>query len=39
MYLELDFPEVTTKKAMFIRKRRELSAVLGPPETITVGER
>ncbi|KAG6335404.1 hypothetical protein ID866_3678 [Astraeus odoratus] len=38
LYIELDFPEVTTKKAMSIRKSRDLSAVLGPPETISVGE-
>ncbi|KZT01447.1 leucine carboxyl methyltransferase [Laetiporus sulphureus 93-53] len=35
-YFELDFPEVTTKKAMAIRKSRDLSAVLGKPEDITV---
>lgn len=38
VYIELDFPEVTTKKAMSIRKSRELSAVLGPPETIAVAQ-
>nr|GAT48584.1 predicted protein [Mycena chlorophos] len=27
-YIELDFPEITTKKAMAIRKSKELSAVL-----------
>jgi [phosphatase 2A protein]-leucine-carboxy methyltransferase len=36
-YVELDFPENTSKKAMAIRKSRELSAVLGAPETISVG--
>ncbi|KAJ7186877.1 S-adenosyl-L-methionine-dependent methyltransferase [Mycena filopes] len=28
-YIEMDFPEITTKKAMAIRKSKELSAVLG----------
>ncbi|KAF8070720.1 S-adenosyl-L-methionine-dependent methyltransferase [Lyophyllum atratum] len=28
-YVEMDFPEVTSKKAMAIRKSKELSAVLG----------
>ncbi|KAJ7074545.1 S-adenosyl-L-methionine-dependent methyltransferase [Mycena amicta] len=28
-YIELDFPEITTKKAMAIRKSKDLSAVLG----------
>ncbi|KAF8558868.1 leucine carboxyl methyltransferase [Imleria badia] len=35
-YFELDFPDVTTKKAMAIRKSKELTAVLGPPEDITI---
>lgn len=35
-YLELDFPDVVTKKAMAIRKSRELSAVLGSPESIVI---
>ncbi|KAI9568877.1 S-adenosyl-L-methionine-dependent methyltransferase [Boletus coccyginus] len=35
-YLELDFPDIVTKKAMAIRKSRELSAVLGSPENIIV---
>lgn len=33
-YFEFDFPEVTTKKAMAIRKSKELSAVLGRPEDV-----
>ena len=28
-YVEIDFPEVTSKKAMSIRKSKELSNVLG----------
>jgi len=35
-YFELDFGEVTMKKAMAIRKSRELSAVLGKPEDVTL---
>ncbi|KAL4079168.1 S-adenosyl-L-methionine-dependent methyltransferase [Scleroderma citrinum] len=38
VYIELDFPEVTTKKAMSIRKSRELNAVLGSPESVTVAQ-
>ena len=37
-YFEVDFAEITTKKAMAIRKSRDISAVLGRPEDITVGE-
>ncbi|KAH9911196.1 leucine carboxyl methyltransferase [Fomitopsis serialis] len=37
-YLEVDFAEITTKKAMAIRKSKELSAVLGKPEDISIGE-
>ncbi|KAF9222489.1 leucine carboxyl methyltransferase [Gyrodon lividus] len=37
-YFELDFPDVTTKKAMAIRKSKELSVVLGPPDRITIGQ-
>jgi len=35
-YVELDFPEVTNKKAMAIRKSKELSAVLGSSSDILV---
>ncbi|PCH35558.1 leucine carboxyl methyltransferase [Wolfiporia cocos MD-104 SS10] len=35
-YFELDFPEVTMKKAMAIRKSRELSVVLGKPEDLSL---
>ncbi|OCH90602.1 leucine carboxyl methyltransferase [Obba rivulosa] len=35
-YVELDFAENTIKKAMAIRKSKELSAVLGPPENVTL---
>jgi len=33
-YIEVDFPEITTKKAMSIRKSKELSAPLGPSENV-----
>jgi hypothetical protein len=36
-YVELDFPEVTTKKAMAIKKSKDLSAVLGDPNEIKLG--
>ncbi|EGO00823.1 hypothetical protein SERLA73DRAFT_105231 [Serpula lacrymans var. lacrymans S7.3] len=35
-YIEVDFPDVTTKKAMALRKSRELSAILGSPEQIKI---
>ncbi|KAJ6491588.1 S-adenosyl-L-methionine-dependent methyltransferase [Mycena vulgaris] len=35
-YIELDFPEITSKKAMAIRKSKDLSAVLGDPSDVTV---
>ncbi|KAH7883296.1 S-adenosyl-L-methionine-dependent methyltransferase [Phlebopus sp. FC_14] len=38
VYFELDFSEVTLRKAMAIRKSKELSAVLGPPESIAIGQ-
>lgn len=38
VYAELDFPEVTVKKAMSIRKSKLLSAVLGPPETVSLAQ-
>jgi hypothetical protein len=37
-YVEIDFPEVTSKKAMSIRKSKELSAVLGDAADIHVCE-
>lgn len=37
-YFEVDFAENTTKKAMAIRKSRDLSSVLGRPEEVTMGE-
>lgn len=37
-YLEVDFAENTTKKAMAIRKSSDLSSVLGKPEEVTIGE-
>lgn len=37
-YVEIDFPEVTTKKAMAIRKSKELSAHLGKPEEVALGK-
>jgi [phosphatase 2A protein]-leucine-carboxy methyltransferase len=33
----MDFPEITSKKAMAIRKSKDLSAVLGNPAEVTVG--
>ncbi|KAF5380584.1 hypothetical protein D9615_004670 [Tricholomella constricta] len=37
-YIEVDFPEVTTKKAMAIRKSKDLSAILGSsPSDIRLG--
>ena len=35
-YIEIDFSENTTKKAMAIRKSRELSACLGSPDEINL---
>ncbi|KAF7361400.1 Leucine carboxyl methyltransferase 1 [Mycena sanguinolenta] len=35
-YVEMDFPEITTKKGMAIRKSKELSAVLGDPADVAV---
>ena len=35
-YVEVDFPEVTSKKAMSIRKSKELSTVLGNAADIHV---
>ncbi|KZT72270.1 leucine carboxyl methyltransferase [Daedalea quercina L-15889] len=35
-YFEIDFAEITTKKAMAIRKSKELSVVLGKPEDIKI---
>lgn len=36
-YIEIDFPEITTKKAMIIKKKQELSSLLGTPETVKLG--
>lgn len=38
-YIEVDFSEITTKKAMAISKSRDLKAVLGDPSTVRFGER
>ena len=35
--MEIDFPENTTKKAMAIRKSKELSSHLGKPEDVKLG--
>ncbi|KAI0819543.1 leucine carboxyl methyltransferase [Trametes gibbosa] len=35
-YVEIDFPEVTTRKAMAIRKSKELSTHLGKPEEVSL---
>lgn len=37
-YIEVDFPEVTTKKAMSIRKSKEMNALLGDPSQVQVGK-
>ncbi|KAF7328881.1 Leucine carboxyl methyltransferase 1 [Mycena venus] len=37
-YIEMDFQENTTKKAMAIRKSKELSAVLGDPADVVVAQ-
>ncbi|KAF7792750.1 hypothetical protein EIP86_003848 [Pleurotus ostreatoroseus] len=37
-YVEIDFPENTTKKAMAIRKSKELSSHLGKPEDVKLAE-
>lgn len=36
-YVEIDFPEITTKKAMSIRKSKDLSAGLGDPAAVSLG--
>ncbi|KAI0359601.1 leucine carboxyl methyltransferase [Trametes cingulata] len=35
-YIEIDFAEITTKKAMAIRKSKELSVILGNPEDVSL---
>ncbi|KAI0645218.1 leucine carboxyl methyltransferase [Trametes meyenii] len=35
-YIEVDFPEITTKKAMAIRKSKDLSALLGNLEDVSI---
>ncbi|KDQ28245.1 hypothetical protein PLEOSDRAFT_1089644 [Pleurotus ostreatus PC15] len=35
-YIELDFPEITTKKTMAITKSRELSSLLGKPGEVQI---
>lgn len=37
-YIEVDFTEITTKKAMGIRKSKEMNALLGDPATVHVGK-
>jgi [phosphatase 2A protein]-leucine-carboxy methyltransferase len=37
-YIEIDFPEITTKKAMSIKKSKALSEILGKPDEIRLGE-
>jgi len=37
-YVEIDFPEITTKKAMAIRKSKELSAGLGDPTQVSLAQ-
>ncbi|KAI0061215.1 leucine carboxyl methyltransferase [Artomyces pyxidatus] len=36
-YIELDFPDITSRKAMTIRKSQLLSAVLGSPDNVAIG--
>lgn len=36
-YVELDFVENTTRKAMAIRKSKELSSLLGKSEDVKIG--
>lgn len=36
-YIEVDFAENTTRKAMAIRKSKELSASLGKPDGVHLG--
>ncbi|KAL5512601.1 hypothetical protein ACEPAG_3254 [Sanghuangporus baumii] len=35
-YVEIDFPEITTKKAMAIKRNKDLLAVLGEPNDVTL---
>ncbi|KAI5119165.1 hypothetical protein M0805_008648 [Coniferiporia weirii] len=37
-YVEIDFPEITTKKAMAIKKNLDLNGVLGEREEVVVGD-
>ncbi|GAW04346.1 leucine carboxyl methyltransferase [Lentinula edodes] len=37
-YIEVDFPEITMKKAMAIKKNKDLSVVLGAPADIQLGQ-
>ncbi|KXN87471.1 Leucine carboxyl methyltransferase 1 [Leucoagaricus sp. SymC.cos] len=37
-YVEIDFPEITTKKSMNIKKSKELSEILGKPEEIKLAQ-
>ncbi|TFY57730.1 hypothetical protein EVG20_g8426 [Dentipellis fragilis] len=36
-YVELDFPEITSRKAMAIRKSKVLNPLLGPSESVKIG--
>jgi [phosphatase 2A protein]-leucine-carboxy methyltransferase len=38
MYVELDFPENTTSKAMAIRRNSVLSSALGDPSLVKIGK-
>lgn len=35
-YFEVDFPEITMKKAMLIKKRRELCSLLDDPSNVKI---
>jgi [phosphatase 2A protein]-leucine-carboxy methyltransferase len=37
-YVEVDFPEITTKKSMSIKKSKDLLQVLGKPDEVKLGE-
>ncbi|CAA7258954.1 unnamed protein product [Cyclocybe aegerita] len=38
VYVEVDFPEITTKKAMAIKKHKELVSLLGDPSQVSLAQ-
>lgn len=38
-YIEVDFTEITTKKAMSIRKSKDMNSLLGEAEHVQISER